>query len=229
MIAIDGPVASGKSTVAKLVAQRLGFRYVDTGAMYRAVAWKVMQAGLRADQADEIASLCRGSRIALTGDTPAAQRVVVDGQDISEKIRMPQVSELASVISTIAAVRERLVGLQRELGRVVDVVVEGRDIQTVVFPDAELKVFLTASPAERAKRRYLELKVKGIEVTEQEVLADLQRRDQRDQERGHSPLKAAPDAIFVDTDGITAEEAAARVVALAIKHDSACFPEYKTG
>jgi CMP/dCMP kinase len=199
LIAIDGPAGSGKSTVAKRVASELHFGYLDSGAMYRCVAllW------LASPDADR-AALARGARIEL-GD-----RVLLDGRDVSEEIRTPEVSEAASQLATDAGVREALVKKQRELISSGDWVAEGRDIATVVAPDAALQVFLTASTDERARRRASEL---GADL--QTVRAELTLRDARDSTRAHSPLQPAPRAVTLDTDGLDEDEVVQRVLALA--------------
>jgi cytidylate kinase len=215
VIAIDGPVGAGKSTVAKLVAQRLGWRYVDTGAMYRAVGWKVSQAGVSRDRPDEIASVCQATEIRFEGDDPMTQRTIADGVDVSDAIRTAEAGEMASVVSAIPGVRERLVAMQREMGERGPVVMEGRDIQTVVFPEAPVKVFLTASARERARRRWQELRDRGADVDLDEIARDIERRDARDSTREHSPLRPAPGAVTIDTDGMTPQQVADRIVEIA--------------
>jgi cytidylate kinase len=197
VVAIDGPAGAGKSTVARAVARELGFTYLDSGAMYRAVALAALERS--ADPAQIAGSL----RIEL-GD-----RVLLDGRDVTAEIRTPQVSEAASVAAAEPAVREAMVAEQRRLLSSGDWVAEGRDIGTVVAPGAAVKVFLTASPQERARRRATEL---GVD--EATVLADQTIRDQRDEAREHSPLQAAPDAVTIDTTGLTLDEVVARVAEL---------------
>ncbi len=194
LIAIDGPAGAGKSTVARAVADALGFTYLDSGAMYRCVA---------------LAEL-RGAAEPVECAIELGERITLDGEDVTEAIRTPQVSARASEVAARPQVRRRLVERQRELIRGGDYVAEGRDIGTVVAPDAELKIFLTASPRERARRRAEQL---GAEV--EEVLADQQRRDERDATREDSPLQAAGDAVHVDTDGLTVDEVTERIVGLA--------------
>lgn len=200
IVAIDGPSAAGKSTVARAVADRLGFAYMDSGAMYRSVAL----AALQRDAAP--ASLASQLQIDMVGDA-----VLVDGIDVSAAIRAPQVSEQASRAAADPAVRQALVVQQRRLLGNGDWVAEGRDIGTVVAPDAAVKVFLTASPEERARRRAAEL-----DASVATVLAEQTIRDQRDTAREHSPLAAAPGAVVLDTTGLTLDEAVARVVELVI-------------
>jgi cytidylate kinase len=198
IVAIDGPAGAGKSTVARGVAGALGFTYLDSGAMYRCVALAVAERGGRP------ADVARAVDIGL-GDC-----VELDGRDVTEAIRAPQITELASEVAADPGVREALVAKQRELLRGGDYVAEGRDIGTVVAPDAELKVFLTASPEERARRRAAEL---GTDT--ETVLADQTLRDERDRTREHSPLQAAPGAIEVDTTGLSVDQVVERVAALA--------------
>jgi cytidylate kinase len=214
-IAIDGPVAAGKSTVAKLVARRLGWRYVDTGAMYRAVGWRANSLGVALDRPAEVVAVCRKMRIQFTGDDPLTQRVIADGSDVTEAIRTAEAGEWASVVSAIPGVRERLVAMQREFADAGPVVMEGRDIQTVVFPDAPVKVFLVASARERARRRWQELCERGEEVALDRLTADIERRDRRDSTREHSPLRPAPGAITLETDGLTPDQVAERIVEMA--------------
>jgi cytidylate kinase len=199
LIAIDGPAGSGKSTVAKRVARELGFTYLDSGAMYRCVALLWLAAPER-----EPAALAREARIEL------GERVLLDGRDVSAEIRTPAVSEAASVLAADPRVREQLVAKQRELLGGGDWVAEGRDIATVVAPEAALKVFLTASPQERARRRATEL---GADLAT--VSAELTLRDTRDATREHSPLAPAADAVVIDTSGLGVEEVAQRVLELA--------------
>jgi len=209
LIAIDGPAGAGKSTVARAVAETLGFTYLDSGAMYRCVAllW------LAAPEQDP-AALARGAEIELGGaigaGASAVMRVLLDGRDVTRQIRAPEVSEAATRLAADAGVREALVSKQRRLIAEGDWVAEGRDIGTVVAPEAALKVFLTASPAERARRRAAEL---GAEQAT--VLAELTLRDARDSQREHSPLTAAPAAVTLDTTGSSVEQVVERIVELA--------------
>jgi CMP/dCMP kinase len=198
IVAIDGPAGAGKSTVARGVAEALGFVYLDSGAMYRCVALAVAERGGRPDE------VARGLDIGL------GECVELDGRDVTQAIRSPRITELASQVAADPGVREALVAKQRQLLRGGDYVAEGRDIGTVVAPDAELKVFLTASPQERARRRAAEL---GTDVDT--VLADQALRDERDRTREHSPLEPAPGAIEVDTTGLSVDQVVERVAALA--------------
>ncbi|MBC8139889.1 MAG: (d)CMP kinase [Armatimonadetes bacterium] len=207
-VAIDGPAGAGKSTVARLLAAQLGFLYVDSGAMYRAVALKVRENAI--DPADEtaVAMLARTVRIVFVpGDTAdAEQGVHVDGSDVTTAIRVPEIASLASVVSAIPGVRSALVTQQQALGTQGGVVMEGRDIGTVVFPHAEVKVFLTASPDERAVRRHKDILSRGVDTTIDAVRADQDERDGRDASRAVSPLTVAPDALEISSDGKTPEQ-----------------------
>jgi CMP/dCMP kinase len=199
LVAIDGPAGAGKSTVARALAQRLGYTYLDSGAMYRCVALLSLDA-----PNDRPAALAQKARIEL------GERILLDGRDVSEAIRAPEVSEAASRVAADAGVRATLVASQRALIAAGDWVAEGRDIGTVVAPEAELKVYLTASPEQRARRRAAEL---GADP--QTVLAEQALRDERDTTREHSPLAAAPGAVLLDTSGLTVAEAVERIAALA--------------
>lgn len=212
-IAIDGPVGTGKSTIARLVAQRLGYTYIDSGAMYRAFAWAVRQRGLAAAQEEQVLALLGDVHIALQPQPEGTNLVRVNGQDITSEIRTPEISQLASELSALSPIRRRMVALQQEMATTGGVVMEGRDIQTVVLPEAEVKIFLTAPAEDRAERRWLELKERGTPAKLEEVLAGLKARDERDSTRADSPLKAAPDAVHVDTGGLTIEQVVARVLA----------------
>lgn len=209
VIAIDGPAGAGKSTVARAVAAALDFTYLDSGAMYRCVALAGVEAGGDLDNADGMGALAASARIELDGD-----RVRLDGRDVGAAIREPQITEAASRVSVHPPVREAMVARQRELIAAGRYVAEGRDIGTVVSPDAPLKVFLTASAEERARRR-------AAQTGEDEaaVLAAQRERDERDETREHSALRAADDAVELDTTGLDLDEVVARVVALARERD----------
>ena len=207
IVAIDGPAASGKSTTARILAGKLGYIYIDTGAMYRSVTLKVLREGLldllRQDESG-IAELLRTITIGFQG-----QRVLLDGEDVSEAIRENQVSREVSFISSLKPVRDKLRELQQEMGRKRGIVMDGRDIGTVIFPDAELKIFLVADPRERAKRRHAELSLKanGAAVPSiEELEAEIVKRDRDDEQRTHAPLKQHPDAVMVDTSKLTIDE-----------------------
>lgn len=205
IIAIDGPSGSGKSTLGRMLARQLGYLYINTGAMYRAVALAVIEAGL--DVKDPaVVQLAENSEIGLAGD-PDSLQVMLNGRDVSEEITHENVSHVTSMISTISGVRRALVARQQKLGRqAAGAVLDGRDIGTVVFPNAEVKFFLTAKAEERAQRRYEEDMLKERDVTYEETLADILRRDERDTTREDSPLVAAPDAIDLDSTGMTIPE-----------------------
>jgi CMP/dCMP kinase len=209
VIALDGPSGTGKSTVARGLARRLGFRYLDTGAMYRAVTWAVLRDGVDPDDAAAVAELAARTRVTVTTD-PDGQHVTVDGQPVDREIRSQAVTTAVSPVSAVPAVRTQLVAAQRELIGSGAVVVEGRDIGTVVAPDAPLKIFLTASTDARASRRSLQ------DGTDQVgTAADLDRRDTYDSSRAHSPLRAAADAVHVDTTSLGIDEVIQRLVDLA--------------
>lgn len=211
-IAIDGPAGAGKSTIAKAIARQLGFFYVDTGAMYRAIAYKALRLNIALTQEEEIAVMARQTEITL--EHSAARRVVCDGLDVTEAIRSPEVSRSVSIIAAYPEVRERLVELQRQEAGQGGVVMDGRDIGTYVLPDADLKIFLTASSEERARRRWLELQRAGKELSLAEVQRDMDARDHYDQQRAVSPLIPAADAILLDTTGLQIEEIVDRILSL---------------
>lgn len=206
IIAIDGPAGSGKSTLAKNLAQALGFVYLDTGAMYRALALQAQREGIAPDDETRLTQLAEGAQIEFRR-TDSEQRVLLNGEDVSEAIRTPEISDLASRISVHSGVRRAMVTKQRAVAQSVSgLVAEGRDTTTVVFPEASLKIFLTASPEERARRRQHQLLTQGIEVPFEQVLAEILERDQRDSTRADSPLTEAPDAVRIVNDGWTKEQ-----------------------
>lgn len=209
-IAIDGPAGAGKSTIAKLLAKSVGCIYVDTGALYRTVGLSVLENGI--SPADNVAVIEHLNKISVDiAYKNNKQIVLLNGNDVSEKIRTPMVSEAASVTSAIPKVREFLLELQRKLAREHSVVMDGRDIATVVLPNADVKIFLTASAEERATRRYKELIEKGEQVIYEEVLRDIIARDERDSNRAVAPLKCADDATLVDSTGKSIEEVIAEM------------------
>ena len=214
IIAIDGPVGSGKSTVARRVADLLGYAHLDSGAMYRAVAWKALRDGVPLDSPDRLAALAEGARIDLVPQD-GKLRVLLDGEDVTDAIRSPEVSHAASVVAVIAGVRHPMVAEQRRAGARGGVVMEGRDIGSVVFPHADLKIFLDASPEVRASRRQREHEEKGEAMEFEQVLAEVHERDRRDRERKVSPLVRAADAVVVDNTAMDAEETARVIVLLA--------------
>jgi cytidylate kinase len=212
VITIDGPAGAGKSTVSKRLAERLGYLYLDTGAMYRAVAVQVREKGL--DPNDEIAleNLCRGLEISFEQDGEK-QRVICQGQDVTAKIRESEVGWLASVVSTKRPVREAMVNLQRKIGEKGRVVAEGRDTGTVVFPGAPFKFYLDAQPAERVRRRYEELLARGVQVTVTEVRREVEKRDRQDTSRELAPLQPAPGAHIIDSTEMEVGEIVERMLA----------------
>ncbi|KIH76622.1 cytidylate kinase [Geoalkalibacter ferrihydriticus] len=215
IVAIDGPSGAGKSTISKLLARRLGFAHIDTGAMYRCVALAALRRGIDAEDEVSLAELSLALRIEFrpVGDE---QQVLLDGEDVSGAIRTPEVSLLTSRVSSVSEVRENLVELQRRMGEVGGVVLEGRDIGTVVFPQAQAKFFLTASARERGRRRYLELKGKGLDVDLETTIAEVEARDAADSTRQHSPLAQAPDAVLIDSTGLSIDQVVARMEAVVV-------------
>jgi len=197
-VAIDGPSGAGKSTVAKALAKRLGYIYIDTGAMYRSVALRVKEKSISPENESAVSQLASSLHLTLTPEGEQI-RVFCDGRDVTEAIRTPEISRLASHISKQKAVREALVRMQREMGKEGGVILEGRDIGTVVFPDAEVKFYLDAEGDERARRRFDEMVEKGVKVDFKETQEQLMQRDHNDMHRVHSPLKKAKDAIYVNS------------------------------
>jgi len=208
IITIDGTAASGKSTTAREVAKRLGFLYLDTGAMYRAVTLKVVRDGIDPDNVEKLSRMLKSTDIVIDREN----RIWLDGEDVTFQIRTPEIDRLVSVISAIPLVRERLVMIQRELGRDGGLVCEGRDIGTVVFPKAELKIYMDAKLSERTKRRKKELGHRGIDVNADDVRQVLSSRDEIDSTRTHSPLRIPGDAVIIDTSRLTIEGQVERVL-----------------
>ena len=203
IITIDGPVAAGKTTAARLLAERLGYCYIDSGAMYRALAWKAIQEGIDVSSPTMLLDLLARTELEFRPG-PEGLRVLVDGEDVTDALRLPRTETASSILSVHPSVREEMVRRQRQLGVGGGVVMDGRDIGTVVFPDAPVKFYLTASPEERGLRRFRE-SPQGTGSFEG-TLAEVKRRDRRDMERPASPLKPAPDAILIDTTFLSAEE-----------------------
>ena len=210
-IAIDGPSGAGKSTVAKALAQRLGYVYIDTGAMYRSVALKAKEEGISPEDKLALRRMASSLRITFVSDGDKVH-VLCDGKDVTESIRTPEISRLASAISKQRELREVLVRMQREMGREGGVILEGRDIGTVVFPDAEVKFYLDAQSEERVNRRYHEMVEKGMRVDFKETQEDLMRRDLHDMHRDHSPLKKAEDAWVIDSTRRSVKEVVAEMI-----------------
>ncbi|MCC8098721.1 MAG: (d)CMP kinase [Clostridiales bacterium] len=205
-IAIDGPSGAGKSTMAKRLAKELGFVYVDTGAIYRTVSLYASRKGLAPTDEEGIAALLPEIHIDLAYGADGAQQMILNGENVSGEIRTPQISMYTSAVSAIPAVRAFLLDLQRDMARRKNLVMDGRDIGTVVLPDANIKLFLTAAPEARAKRRWLELREKGDSITYDQVLADVVQRDENDSHRAIAPLRQAEDAVLVDTTECDLEE-----------------------
>ncbi len=205
-IALDGPSGAGKSTLAKLLAQSLGFLYVDTGAIYRTVGLAAYRAGLPLEGAAGVLPLLPGLEIDLRYGPDALQHMYLGGEDVTEEIRRPEISQYASAVSALPEVRAFLMEMQRELARRQDVIMDGRDIGTVVLPEADVKIFLTASPADRARRRHAELLERGHQSSYDTVLQEILQRDERDSSRAAAPLRQAEDALLVDTTGNSLEQ-----------------------
>lgn len=210
-VAIDGPAGAGKSTVAKAVAKKLGFIYVDTGALYRAIALNAVRSGV-VDNEAEIVKMLDNTDVKLAFDENGAQCVLLNGEDVSALIRTPEISMGASNVSRIPKVREFLLGLQREIAASNNVIMDGRDIGSVVLPNADKKIFLTASAECRAKRRYDELILKGESVTYEEVLDDVNKRDYQDSHREIAPMKPTEDSVIADNTGMTVEQSMEMIV-----------------
>ena len=213
-IAIDGPAGAGKSTISKEVAKKLGIIYIDTGAMYRAIGLAAVRSGIDTKDAEGVKSVLDKVDITIS-HSDGTQQIFLNGENVSEEIRLPEISVAASNVAVIPEVRLKLVELQRSLAERCDVIMDGRDIGTYVLPNAELKIFLTASVDERARRRYKEVIEKGVKTDVDEVKADMEYRDQNDSGRDFAPLRAADDSITLDNTDITAQEAADEICRLA--------------
>ena len=215
-IAIDGPAGAGKSTIAKVLAKELSLIYVDTGALYRTVGYYTTGRGIAPEDTDGITAALSDLTVELKY-VDGVQRVFANGEDVSDLIRTPAISMAASAVSAIPAVRDYLLNTQRSIAAANSVVMDGRDIGTVILPDAKVKIFLTASPESRARRRYDELQAKGDPATYEEVLSDMIKRDYDDSHRAAAPLKQADDAVLVDTSGDTLEQSVARIKAVVLE------------
>lgn len=212
VVAIDGPAGAGKSTVAQLAAKELGYTYIDTGAMYRAVAWKVLQQGGEVTD-EKILAVIPDIDVDLSYEN-GKTTVRVDGQDVTGEIRTPEVSHIVSQVAALGPVREKMVDLQRKMAERGGVLMDGRDIATNVLPGADVKIYLTASIAERANRRYKELRERGLAVNLADIERDIAARDKADMEREISPLVQAEDATLLDTTGMTIPEVVARIIGM---------------
>ena len=213
-VAIDGPSGAGKSSLAKKVAAKFGFIYVDTGAIYRTVGLAAKRAGIDSKDRERVLAMLPSLDIQLCHDSEGKQCMMLGGEDVSDTIRLPEISIYASDVSAIAEVRGFLMDMQRDLAKKHHVVMDGRDIGTVVLPDAKLKIFLTASSEERALRRLYQLKTQGVESTFEEVFTDIEYRDKNDSSRAAAPLKPAEDAIWLDNTGDTFAESADKICKL---------------
>ncbi|MFH1269519.1 MAG: (d)CMP kinase [Candidatus Omnitrophota bacterium] len=212
IIAIDGPAGAGKSTVARIIAQKLGFLYIDTGAMYRALTLKALENKIDTKNTAALIEMARSSGIDLTNNQDGSLRILLDGKDVTAPIREPRITKSVSDIARIKGVREVMLGLQRNLGRQKDSVLDGRDIGTVVFPDADRKFYIDADFDERVRRRYGELRELNQDVTPEDIEKDLRNRDNIDSTREFAPLKKADDAIYVNTTNLTIEEVVSKVL-----------------
>lgn len=205
VIAIDGPSGAGKSTITRQLADRLSYVYIDTGAMYRALALAVQREGVPLDDEEKVLEVCRRAELSFRIDN-GISRIILNGEDVADLIRTPEISLLTSFVASKKRVRELLLGKQREMGSGGGVILEGRDIGTVVFPDADIKFFLSATAAERGRRRYLELQARGEQVALETTIAEVVARDMQDENRDHAPLRQADDAVLVDSTGLSVSE-----------------------
>ncbi len=205
-IAIDGPAGAGKSTVAKRLAADCQMIYVDTGAMYRTIGYYILQQGLNPKNPEDVIPQLPNIHIGISYSQEGGQRISLNGKDVSQEIRLPEMSMASSNVSAIPQVRSFLLDLQRNMAKEYDVIMDGRDIGTVVLPNADLKIFLTASPEERSRRRFLEYQAKGLPTSYEDTLADVQKRDYQDSHREVAPLKQAQDAVLLDTTGLNFEQ-----------------------
>ncbi len=213
-IAIDGPAGAGKSTIAKMAAKELSFIYVDTGALYRAIGLCAKQNDIGSKDVDKILEMLKTIKVELAFNDNKEQIVLLNGEDVSSLIRTPEISMYASDVSAIPEVRAFLLDLQRNMAKTNNIIMDGRDIGTVVLPDAKVKIFLTASPEVRAKRRYDELIEKGMDVKYEDVLSDVITRDYNDSHRETAPLKPAEDSVLVDTSGLDLEQSVEKLISI---------------
>jgi cytidylate kinase len=216
LIAIDGPVAVGKSSVGSLLAKRLGYIFFDTGMVYRAFTWKVLKSGISIEDEQKLCQLANTTKFDFVPSKEGNLSLLIDGEDVSSNLLCPEIEEQVPLIAKVAGVRQAMVSEQRRLAQRGKVVMAGRDISTVVLPWAELKIFLTASTEERAKRRYKELLKRGQNSSPEAVLADLKKRDEMDIHRTISPLKPAEDAIIIDTENFSLEQVVDKIYTLAV-------------
>lgn len=213
-VAIDGPAGAGKSTLARRAAQKLGYLYIDTGAMYRTVALRVLRAGARPDAPEQVIPLLQGLEIGMDYSPEGEQRMFLNGENVSDAIRVNRVSEAASQVSAIPEVRTFLLEHQRKLARENSVIMDGRDIGTVILPNADVKIFLTAAPEARAQRRVRDLELRGQTADFETILDEIRQRDERDRNRSVAPLKQAEDAVLLDTTELNLEESLSALLKL---------------
>lgn len=213
IIAIDGPAGAGKSTIAKLIAKQLGLVYIDTGAMYRAVGLKAKRNNIACSEQEKIEEMLKNTEVELKNEN-GATAVYLDGENVSTEIRLPEISRMASDISAVPVVRYAMVEMQRSMANKTDTILDGRDIGTFVLPNADVKIFLTASVEERAERRYKELISRGENVKREDVRSDIEKRDYNDSHRALAPLKKADDATEVDTTGMTIDQVCEKIISL---------------
>ena len=214
VVAIDGPAGAGKSTTAKILARKLGYLYLDTGAMYRALTWFALENGIDLDDGDRLAALARAVPIEFRSDSEAEQGVLINGTDVTKQIRSPEVTKNVSEVAAHAGVRQAMASVQCQIGAKGSIVAEGRDTTTVIFPRADIKIYLDASVETRARRRLLDLAKMGISTTIEEQTADIERRDAHDSGRKHSPLMQACDAYVVNTTNMNIEQQVDHIIAL---------------
>ncbi len=213
IIAIDGPAGAGKSTIAKLIAKQLNLVYIDTGAMYRAVGLKAKCNNIACSEQEKIEEMLKNTEVELKNED-GATAVYLDGENVSKEIRLPEISRMASDISAVPVVRYAMVEMQRAMAKKTDTILDGRDIGTFVLPNADVKIFLTASVDERAERRYKELIARGENVKKEDVRSDIEKRDYNDSHRALAPLKKADDATEVDTTGMTIDEVCEKIISI---------------